>query len=54
MTNKVKANIITLVGKKQFTKFKKDNCWFCDIIKEKKHIMSTVKSLLWLLKTQTF
>ena len=28
MTNKVKANIITLVGKKQFTESKKDSCWF--------------------------
>lgn len=28
MTNKVKANIKTIVGKKQFTEFKKDSCWF--------------------------
>lgn len=46
MTNRVKANMITLVEKKQSMKFKKGNCWFYDIIKEKKYIKSLVKSLL--------
>lgn len=40
MTNKVKVNIIPLGWKKQRTKFKKDNCWFCDIVKEKKYEFS--------------
>lgn len=46
MSNRVKANIVTLVEKKQSTKLEKNNHWFCDIIKEKKHIINSVKRLL--------